>query len=184
MRDTYQDRILPNSTEKGFKDTLQTWNNIKDDFSNKVVLDIGCNQGYFMVQCLNAGAKRAIGVDLNGMHWCVPILEGREKPLDIAQETFDLWGLTNIKLIEGDWENININEKVDVILCLSTAHYFKNLSNGLRKMFAMDADMLIFEASPAIFVQLRIISKEYNYEIIEEKMSHWNGYTIFKIKKK
>jgi len=183
IRDTYQDCLLPDGTEKGFKDTLRTWENIKDDFKDKVVLDIGCNQGYFMVQCLIAGAKLAIGIDLNGTHWCAPLDTHCMKPLDVAQRTFDLWQFKNTELIEGNWEDVNVNKKVDVILCLSTAHYFKNILQGIRKIFAMDAELLIFESAPKEHAPIKNLAKEYNYTIIEEKPSHWNSYTIFKIKR-
>ena len=181
MRDTYQDLLLPERLEKGFKDTAQTWENIKENLECKTVIDIGCNQGYCMSQCLRGGAKMVLGVDLNGTHWCAPIGE-LEKPLDVARRSIDEWGFENVELIEGDWENIVINEKIDVVLCLSTSHYFKNVANGLKKMFEMKPELLIFEANPFVFDHLKRIAKEYHYRIVEKKESHWNGYTIFKFR--
>lgn len=181
MRDTYQDLILPRSIDKGFKGTGETWREIKDDFSGKTILDVGCNQGYFMLRCLQEGAKKVIGVDLNGTHWCKPIGD-MEKPLDIAQTVFDAWGYKNTKLIEGDWESVVIDDKIDIVLCLSTSHYFRNPVNALRKIFALGAELLIFEASPGTFDKMKNAAKEYGYKIIEEKPGHWNGYTIFKFR--
>lgn len=135
-----------------------------------------------MIQCLRVGAKRVIGVDLNGTHWCAPIGE-LEKPLDVARKSLNEWGFENIELIEGDWENITIDEKIDVVLCLSTSHYFKNVAKGIRKMFELKPELLIFEANPFVFGHLKGIAKEYKYIIVEEKISHWNGYTIFKFRK-
>jgi len=180
-RDTYQDLLLPDYLEKGFKDTNKTWENIKGDFSGKVVLDIGCNQGYFLVQCFIAGAKRGIGVDMNGTHWGTPIGD-MKKPLDVAKQVFEKWGFDDVKLIEGDWEEIEIEEKVDVVICLSTLHYFKNLTKGLKKMFELKPELLIFEARPDTIPVLLEIKDEYGYRVVEELESHWNGYTIYKMK--
>jgi len=134
-----------------------------------------------MIQCLRSGAKKVIGVDLNGTHWCAPIGE-LDKPLDVAKKSFDEWGFKNVELIEGDWENVTINEKVDIVLCLSSSHYFKNVYKGLKKMFDMKPELLIFEANPFVFDHLRNIAKESGYRIVEEKKSHWNDYTIFKFR--
>ena len=134
-----------------------------------------------MVQCLREGAKRAIGIDLNGTHWGSPLRDGIDSPLSVAKKTFKAWGFKNVKLIAGNWETLPFNEKVDVVLCLSTSHYFKNLVAGLKKIFDLGAGLLIFEASPSEHQWIEAAAKAYNYKIKEKKPSHWNGYTIFKL---
>ena len=182
-RDTYQDLLLPDRTEKGFKDTEKTWDNIKGevDFRNKIVLDIGCNSGYFMLQALFSGCIKAIGVDLNGTHFATPAVNIK-KPFEIAEDVFNKWELSDkIVLIEGDWMDAKIDDNIDIVLCLSVSHYFKDLENGLRKIFDLQAGLLIFEAHPITISTLLILALEYNYITKTRINSHWNSYEIIKL---
>jgi SAM-dependent methyltransferase len=84
-----------------------------DDISleNKIVLDIGCNAGYFIYRLLNKNPEKVIGLDNSG-HYC-----------SIAYEINKTYFDSNKVLIIND-SLFNINERVHFILCTSTLHYF------------------------------------------------------------
>lgn len=71
--------------------------------TDKVVLDLGCNNGALTVQYLNAGARRVVGVDIDAG----AVEEARAKHAGPLAE-FHVSGVTGLPLPD---------ESVDVILC-------------------------------------------------------------------
>ena len=57
---TLQDRLAPRTDMKKRLAMLSS-----GLFAGKTVLDIGCNNGYFVREALKRGAKRAVGVDVS-----------------------------------------------------------------------------------------------------------------------
>jgi SAM-dependent methyltransferase len=184
--DTYQDLLYPDKTIEGFRGTSKTWNKIKNkvNFTDKKVLDIGCSTGYFMIQSLNMGASKCIGIDLNELHNTTKLPNNYRKPLEVAKELLELWKFHNNRyfLIEGDWENYNLEEKIDIIFCMNVVHYWKDLKNGLHKLFQLKPEIVIFEIDLTDIIKTIIDS--FNYQIIFNEKSHWNGKDCIIIKRK
>jgi len=52
----------------------------------------------------------------------------------IEREITDSIKNSSVNLIEGDWENIEVNEKYDVIICSHVLYYFRNKPKAIEKM--------------------------------------------------
>ena len=81
-------------------------------FKNKIVLDIGCGNGNFLILCsFLEGASNCIGIDpAEG--------KGSEKDiLRIFQKNIDLLNLNNVNLIKSDIFEYNFeNKRFDIII--------------------------------------------------------------------
>ena len=83
------------------------------DITNKSVLDIGCNAGYFLFRLLNKDPKKLIGIDLG------------DNFIEIANElNTEYFKSDKVEFIFGDIFEYKLNEKSDLIICFSTFHYF------------------------------------------------------------
>jgi len=184
--DSYQDLLYPDKVIEGFRGTSKTWDKIKDrvDFKEKIVLDIGCSTGYFIIQSLINGANSCIGIDLNELHNTTKLPDNVRKPLEVAEELLHLWNfdLNRYCLIEGNWETYDSNfKKVNIIFCMNVSHYWKDLEKGLIKLFELNPEVVIFEID--LSEKVSNIIKDYNYEIILNEKSHWNGKDTIILKK-
>jgi SAM-dependent methyltransferase len=85
---------------------------LPDDLSGKTVLDIGCAEGFFVVQAALRGAERAIGCDLVASR------------LRLAQISADSWRLgdrvmfsaTDLFSIPAEWTS-------DIVMCFAVVHH-------------------------------------------------------------
>jgi SAM-dependent methyltransferase len=83
------------------------------DLTNKTMLDVGCNSGYFMFRLLEKNPKKFIGIDLG------------EKFIDCANElNKEIFKSDKVEFHFGDFFHWNFNIEFDLIICLSTFHYF------------------------------------------------------------
>jgi len=80
------------------------------------VLDLGCNEGFFCGEALRQGARRVLGLDMNGGF------------LDRARRRFPA-----AEFVQGSWWEIP-DEKFDVILFLSAIHYEADQRALLQKL--------------------------------------------------
>lgn len=91
---------------------------------NKVVLDIGTNNGALLLYSSFLSPKKMIGIDINN------------DALKIAKMNFELNNITNYELINEDINNYKLDEKLDIII--SNPPYFvsseelKNKNEYLR----------------------------------------------------
>ena len=91
---------------------------------NKVVLDIGTNNGALLLYSSFLSPKKMIGIDIN------------KEALEIAKMNFELNNISNYELINEDINNYKQNEKIDIII--SNPPYFvsseelKNKNEYLR----------------------------------------------------
>ena len=175
--DSYQDLVYPDKIIKGFRGTSITWGKIKDkvDFKDKVILDIGCSTGYFLIQSLLNGATKVFGIDLNEAHNTDKLLDNFRKPLEVTEELIQLWGFdTSVySLTHTDWVTCEFIENVDIIFCLNVAHYWSDIEKGLCKMFDLNPEIVVFEV--ILNDTLRTILGKYNYVIDFNEQSHWNN---------
>lgn len=84
------------------------------DLKGKVVLDIGCNEGFFCQYALQAGAKRVVGIDHSS--WFI------EKAQSRVADYENLSATGKLEYLKGSWWDIP-QEKFDLILFLSALHY-------------------------------------------------------------
>lgn len=80
------------------------------------VLDIGCNEGFFCIEAMKMGAKRAVGVDANAEF--IAAAKARNPQLEFIKARW--WDLPN--------------EKFDVIFFLSAMHYEPNPKAFFEKL--------------------------------------------------
>ncbi len=86
---------------------------IPEDLKGKIVLDLGCNEGFFCFECEKRGAK-VIGI------------EGKEKWYDLALKRKNILS-SFVNFINDDWNCIPLlNYKFDLVLFLAAFHYIKN----------------------------------------------------------
>ncbi len=140
----------------------KSWEIIKDkiNWKDKIVMDVGCFYGWFLFVTINAGAKKAIGVDLN--EYQNPMKQKEYiKMFDLIREKNN----PKIQLIEGDWMNIKAPE-VDIILCMNAAYYFSDVRKGINKLFEHTKEYIVFETN------LQISHKD--FKLISQTPSHWN----------
>ena len=89
---------------------------LPDDLAGKTVLDIGCNEGYFVREALRRGATRAVGIDMSP----------------------DLIAKAKARVPEGEFHTMSWwdfgTEKFDYILFLSAIHYESKQRKLLTKL--------------------------------------------------
>jgi len=175
--DAYQDLLYPDRIVEGFRGTSKTWNMVKDkvDFKNKIVLDIGCSTGYFLIQSLRNNASKVFGIDLNGVHNVTKLPDNFNEPLVVAEKLIQLWGFDEsmYSLMQNNWETCIFTECVDIVFCMHVAHYWKDMEKSLCKLFDLNPKTIIFEIS--LNNMVRSVLKRYNYTIDFNEKSHWNG---------
>jgi 2-polyprenyl-3-methyl-5-hydroxy-6-metoxy-1,4-benzoquinol methylase len=85
---------------------------LPDDLSGKTVLDIGCAEGFFVVQAALRGAERAMGCDL------VP------SRLRLARISADSWQLGDrVTFSAADLYSIPPEWASDIVMCFAVAHH-------------------------------------------------------------
>jgi len=109
---------------------------IPDDLRNKMVLDLGCNEGFFCFECEKRGA-RVIGIE-NDPYWFRAAIR--------KKETIP----STVIFLKEDWNHINQFEyRFDLVLFLSSFHYTGDkMEEVLKKIYDVmnDEGFLILEA--------------------------------------
>lgn len=105
----------------GSSKSQEKWDALQvKSFSGLNVLDLGCNEGFFIGKSLECGAGRAVGVDLN------------EELIAKAREH-----IPGGEFVHSNWEdyldNLDANS-FDVVIMLSALHYSKDYIATLRKI--------------------------------------------------
>lgn len=131
----YADIILPHCTLKGVTPIEETWDKIKKlgvDFQDKVLLDIGCYEGYILHRALEDGALNVLGLDAHKGH-----LQNAVKIAWLKQSP------ANFLYFDINFNNLWF--KRDIELCLNTLHY-TDPSVSLPKLFQYTRE-LVFEVN-------------------------------------
>ena len=106
--------------------------NIAEQVKGKTVLDIGCNSGRQMKNCLEAGAKSATGIDSNWRYLedCVDNGVGQNLRKAELNDPNALRGLGHF----------------DITLLLATLHYVEDKAEFIRQVASLTDEMLVLES--------------------------------------
>ena len=98
---------------------------------NKTVIDIGCGDGYYAIECAKMGFDHVVGSDIDTL---------RIKRAELAKQVYDL---DNVDFKSIDLYKDEI-EEFDIAMALGLLHRIPDIENCLRKMSQI-ADILILE---------------------------------------
>jgi SAM-dependent methyltransferase len=102
------------------------------DLTGKSVLDVGCNYGFFLHEAIRRGATRAVGVEANAASF------------GIASTLATLWS-GKVEIREGLLEDLELNEKFDLVIFLNVIHHVKDPIPVVRKLASLCRGTLIIE---------------------------------------
>lgn len=117
------DFITPVKRDSDSLKKFETSNLLSHVLSDKTILDIGCNAGYFMFKILNnvPSVKLLIGVDTN------------YKWLNVCYNINScLYNTDKIQLLNQSIFDVNL-KNIDVAFCFSTFHYFTDKQTEFLK---------------------------------------------------
>jgi len=90
---------------------------------NKKVLDVGCGQG-FLVSLVAPKCQEITGMDSSS------------NSLQKAKKGIDEFNLNNVKLIQGDAENLPFeNNSFDVVYCIGVLHHTPDTQKGIDEIY-------------------------------------------------
>jgi SAM-dependent methyltransferase len=102
------------------------------DLTGKTVLDVGCNYGFFLQEAIRRGAKRAVGI------------EADRESFRVASTLARLWN-GKIEVHQGLLEEVQLNEKFDLVIFLNVIHHVKDPVPVVRKLASLCRGTLIVE---------------------------------------
>lgn len=102
------------------------------DLRGKSVLDVGCYYGFFLHDAVRRGAQRAVGI------------EADPERFRIASTLARLWD-GKIEIQEGLLEDVELEEKFDVVLFLNVLHHIKDPVPVIRKLAGLCRGTLVVE---------------------------------------
>lgn len=85
-------------------------------FSQRTVLDLGANAGYFSLKALQAGASNVVALDID---------DASMAPLRQALDTFGLSQLRTVNRSVSDW-----SEPADIVFALALVHWVYSCTSG------------------------------------------------------
>jgi tRNA (mo5U34)-methyltransferase len=104
------------------------------DYSAGTVLDIACNEGYFLFEMLKRGARHGVGI------------EGRAENLDKAEFVKERLGITNCEFRQADVLTADYeSDPHDVVLLLGIIYHVENPIGLIRKAAAAAKRYLFVE---------------------------------------
>lgn len=115
------------------------------DFTNKNILDIGCNSGWFCLQAKLLGAKSTVGVDYRHtgiMGEAVKYAKAIEGRLKLGMNFED----ANVETI--NWDKLMKKYKIEsfnAVFLLSVLHHIKNKSALMTELYSRVEDVIFYE---------------------------------------
>jgi SAM-dependent methyltransferase len=137
-------RIIPGADRSPVADLVYP-----ADLTGKSVLDVGCNYGFFLHDAIRRGAERAVGV------------EADPERFRIASTLATLWD-GKIDVYQGLLEEVELNEKFDLIIFLNVLHHVKDPIPVIRKLASVCRGTLIVE-----------FRQPHDYQFINECFHRW-----------
>lgn len=149
------DEIIPKKAAESILDSRDKLAalNFPEDLTGKTVLDVGCAEGFFVIQAALRNARRAIGCD---------IVQSR---LEIARMVAKSWQIKERVLFsQTDLYNIPSDWASDIVLCLSVAHH---LHGGFHDTWRMISNphtyKLYFDNMIRVVSTVSSLTKEVTY---------------------
>ena len=122
---------------------------LPDDLSNKSLLDVGCNGGFYCVEAKRRGARRVLGVDGQRQHVRQALFVRKVLGLDLEFRRFSVYDL-----------NPETVGRFDITLALGLVYHLKHLVFALERLYDVTNELLIVETAiippeqtPESFVQ-------------------------------
>jgi tRNA (mo5U34)-methyltransferase len=122
---------------------------LPDDLTNKSLLDVGCNGGFYCVEAKRRGARRVMGIDGQRQHVRQALFVRKVLGLDLEFRRFSVYDL-----------NPETVGRFDVTLALGLVYHLKHLVLALERLYDVTNEMLIVETAiippertPESFVQ-------------------------------
>lgn len=101
--------------------------NLFNDMTGKRILDVGCNNGFFTIECDKRGARESIGIDNAEQGIAVA---------DVISKSIYFCRNTKFYTMEVN-DNIERLGKFDLILCLSMIHYVDKQEDLIKRLLGM-----------------------------------------------
>jgi 2-polyprenyl-3-methyl-5-hydroxy-6-metoxy-1,4-benzoquinol methylase len=120
-------RIIPGTDRSPVADRI-----FRDSLAGKSVLDVGCYYGYFLHEAIRRGATRAVGI------------EADPERFRIASTLARQWE-GKIDIHEGLLEDVELDEKFDVVVFLNVLHHVKDPVPVIRKLAGLCRGTLVVE---------------------------------------
>lgn len=114
----------------------------KFDFSNKTVLDIGCNSGQYSLLAKKEGAKNVIGIDINENRIYQAKMLAINEGIDVDFHTAGI-------------ENVKDFGKFDIVICIAVVTEVENVLMALRSVRDATIKTVILEmdlAKPKMYL--------------------------------
>ena len=139
----YQSFVLPDGSTTPGHDRSYLNPYIFDESANgSTLLDIGSYLGYFCVEAMQRGARKAVGIE--------PEVESIRQAREIAR-------LCNVEpnYLCGDFEEWDFGEETfDTVLCLNVMHHMFDPVGALRKMIGLARRRIVIEFAQPRFWHL------------------------------
>lgn len=120
-------RVIPGTDRSRVADLIYP-----SDLTGKSVLDVGCYYGFFLHEAIRRGAARAAGI------------EADPERFRIASTLARLWD-GRIDIHQGAVEELELNEKFDLVLLLNVLHHVKDPVPVIRKLAGLCRGTMIVE---------------------------------------
>ncbi|HEX2609897.1 MAG TPA: methyltransferase domain-containing protein [Gemmatimonadales bacterium] len=120
-------RIIPGTDRSPVADLIYP-----SDLTGKSVLDVGCYYGFFLHEAIRRGAQRAVGIEADAERF------------HIASTLAPLWE-GKVRIHEGLLENVELDQKFDVVLFLNVLHHVKDPLEVIRKLADLCRGTLVVE---------------------------------------
>lgn len=112
------------------------------DFKGKTFLDIGCNSGQYCFLAKERGAKRAVGIDINGKR----IAQARTLA---ENENYD------VTFLEQGIFEVDTAEQFDIVFCLAVLTEISDIFGAIKKLTELIGERALIEldlAKPLLYV--------------------------------
>ena len=119
---------------------LGTWQTIQKllplDLSDKTLLDVGCNAGFYAFEAKRRGARRVLGVDGQRQHVRQGLFVRKVLGLDVE--------FRRLNVYELDKRNIG---QFDITLALGLLYHLKHPILALEKLYQVTKELLVIETA-------------------------------------
>jgi tRNA (mo5U34)-methyltransferase len=117
-----------------------TWELVRQclpaDLSEKSVLDVGCNGGFYCVETKRLGARRVLGVDGQRQHVRQALFVRKVLGLDLEFRRYSVYDLRPETM-----------GRFDVTLALGLVYHLKHLIFALERLYDVTNELLIVESA-------------------------------------